>query len=395
MDIKLISGVLSNKIVLLTGAGGGIGFEAAKAFAEMGAKVLIAEINREKGIQAAAHINQLYQNKAEFFHTDLSNELAVKQLYENILSKYGCPDFVFNNAAIVITGSIGEVDVSEWDRSYSVNLKAPVLLTTLFLKQMKKRDSGCIIFVSSSGAAPYLGGYEVFKTAQTEFSSTLSLELEGTHIYAYTIAPGLVKTATAEKSIEVVSSKMNITLEQFYQMNAEFILDAEIAGKGFAVSVLKADEYHGQEISSIQALHDFDSQKQEKTLQNKEPFSAQKIEKIKKIIDTFRLQYSGWQERNIFERQWVLRDFKKSVGQSADAVQKEFQSIESEMESSGELRAIPENLLEKLKLYWQHQLKLLQGFEKNSARRTENSKIIQGWIDDIQAVLGETERPMQ
>lgn len=391
MEIKLIPEVLSNKTVLLTGAGGGIGFEAAKAFAEMGAKVLIAEINREKGIQAAAHINQLYPNKAEFFNTDLSNEADLGQLCENILFEYGCPDFIFNNAAMVVTGAIGEVDISEWDYSYAVNLKAPILLTTLFLKQMKKRNSGCIVFVSSSGAAPYLGGYEVFKTAQAEFSSTLALELEGTNIYAYTIAPGLVKTATAEKSIEVVASKMNVPLEQFYQMNADFILDAEIAGKGFAVSVLKADEYHGQEISSIQALHDFDSQGKENVLQGKEDVSTQEIERIKKIIDTFQSQYSGWQERNIFERQWVLRDFKKCVGQSADAVQKEFQNIENAIENNDGLRVIPKNLLEKLKLYWQRQLKLLQGFEKNSNRRAENSKIIQGWIDDIQAALGNVE----
>lgn len=118
----------------------GIGFEAAKAFVEMGAKVLIAEVDQEKGEKATTYINRQYHNAADFFHIDLANEIATKQLCEDILSKYGCPDIIFNNAAVVITGEIGEVNLEEWDLSYSVNLKAPIILTTLFLKKMRKRN---------------------------------------------------------------------------------------------------------------------------------------------------------------------------------------------------------------------------------------------------------------
>ena len=75
----------------------------------------------------------------------------------DILARFGCPDIIFNNAAAVITGKIGEVSIEDWDLRYAVNLKAP-----------------------------YLAAYETFKTAQTEFSSALSMELEGTHVYTYT-----------------------------------------------------------------------------------------------------------------------------------------------------------------------------------------------------------------
>ena len=180
--IVLNHNMLDGKIVLLTGAGGGIGFEAAKAFVEMGAKVLIAEVDQEKGEQVTTYINRQYHNAADFFPVDLANKIATEQLCEDILSKYGCPDIIFNNAAIVITGEIGKVNLEEWDLSYSINLKAPIILTTLFLKKMRKRNSGCIVFVSSSGAAPYLGAYEIYKTAQVEFCNALSMELEGTHV---------------------------------------------------------------------------------------------------------------------------------------------------------------------------------------------------------------------
>ncbi len=60
-----------------------------------------------------------------------------------------------------------------------------------------------------------MGAYEIFKTAQAELSNTLSMELENTNIYSYTISPGLVKTETAVKSIEIVSNSMNISMDEF------------------------------------------------------------------------------------------------------------------------------------------------------------------------------------
>ncbi|WP_346889836.1 SDR family NAD(P)-dependent oxidoreductase [Clostridium sp. UBA1056] len=388
MNRKLDCNILAGRIVLLTGAGGGIGFEAAKAFSEMGAKILIVEVNREKGTQAAEYINEIHFNSAEFFHADLSDESATKQLCEDILTKYGCPDIIFNNATVAIIGSIGTINIMDWDQSYAINLKAPILLTTLFLHQMKNRDSGCIVFVSSSGAAPYLGAYEIFKTAQVEFSNTLAMELEGTNVSAYTISPGLVKTNTAEKSIEIVASNMGMTVDEFYQMNASHILDVTDAGVGFAVSVLKAKEYHGQEISSIQALNDFDVQVKEPVImEEKCSISPLAIELISKIISTFQEQYEGWRNMNIFERQWVLRDFKKHMGISADTLQNEFLKFRNEINSEAGIQSISRNIFEKLQYYWEHQLKLLQGYEKNSERLAENSKTISEWITDIKTLL--------
>lgn len=386
--IVLNHNMLDGKIVLLTGAGGGIGFEAAKAFVEMGAKVLIAEVDQEKGEQVTTYINRQYHNAADFFPVDLANKIATEQLCEDILSKYGCPDIIFNNAAIVITGEIGKVNLEEWDLSYSVNLKAPIILTTLFLKKMRERNSGCIVFVSSSGAAPYLGAYEIYKTAQVEFCNALSMELEGTHVYTYTIAPGLVKTETAARSIETVAKAMGISTNEFYHQNEDHIIDVHDAGIGFAISVLKASEYHGQEISSIQALNEFHSSPALISSScDKEDNELPSVELLEKIINTFIIQYNGWQSRNIFERQWVLRDFKKYMGVPAETVKKEFDRIHKEIESGIGLRNISQKLFEKLLYYWKHQLKLLRGFEKDERKFIEYSQAISEWISDIQMLL--------
>ena len=185
---------LKDKVVLLTGAGGGIGLETAKALIFMGAKVIIAELDKQK-IHDAEHIltNQFGDHSAEFYQIDLSEEKQIYMLVSYIEEKYGCPDVLFNNAAITPIGAVEEVPIADWDKSYAVNFRAPLLLTQLLLPLMKRKNSGAIVFVSSSGAAPFMGAYEVFKTAQVELGTTLFGELENTNINVYSIGPGLVK----------------------------------------------------------------------------------------------------------------------------------------------------------------------------------------------------------
>lgn len=241
-NIKQYQNALSDKIVLITGAGGGIGLETAKYFAGMGAKVIILEIDREKGRCADREVNLISPDSAEFYRIDFSDESSIFEMREYVLDKYGCPDIVFNNAAALHLGDVGTVRNGDWDHAYQVNLKAPILLVDCFLEKMKQRNSGIFVFVSSSGA------YEIFKTAQAELSNTLSMELENTKIYAYTISPGLVKTETAIKSIEVVAKSMNISLNEFYEINQAHIIGVEEAAFGFALTVLYAEQYNGQEI---------------------------------------------------------------------------------------------------------------------------------------------------
>ncbi|MEG0547377.1 MAG: SDR family oxidoreductase [Coprobacillus sp.] len=370
---------LKDKKILLTGGAGGVGFETALSLAEMGAYVIIVDIDQEKGLKTAKYINDLYPNSTAFYKTDLSIESDVIDMCEDIVAKHGCPDVVFNNATIAIIGSLEKVNLVEWDISYSVNLKAPIILSHYFLPYMKERGEGCFVFVSSSGAAPFMGAYETFKTAQVELSATLALELEGTNVYSYTIGPGLVKTETAQRSIEVIALQMGMSIEEFYAMNESHIIDVKEAGLGFALSVLNAKKYHGQEISSIQVINDFDT----KEVSREEVLVVEK-ELLKRIILTFEDQYNGWKAMNIFERQWVFRDFKKIMGISADEVYSHFINIKQDLCG---LDKSDIYLFDNLKKYWIHQYDLLQGFEKNKEKREDSSVIINGWIQDLDNLL--------
>ncbi len=380
MDIQDFKGALAGKVVLITGAGGGIGLETAKCFAVMGARVVMLDIDREKGMRAEAAVRAIPGAVAEFYCIDLAEEGSFGAMKDYVIGKYGCPDIVFNNAAVLHLGAVGEVGSGDWDHGYRVNFKAPVLLVGCFLEEMKRRNSGVFVFVSSSGAAAYMGAYEIFKTAQGELAGTLAQELEGTGIRSYTIGPGLVKTDTARKSIAVVAEKMGLSEEAFYEMNKDHIISVEDAALGFALSVLHADEYNGQEIGSLQVLNGL-------APKGDDDAAALRVdaETLGRVVQTFGEQYKGWKERNVFERQWVLRDFRKCVGRPADEVQARMQEL---AQSGGLLTADDRSLLEALVHYWQHQDQLLQSFEKNQQKRQEFSRTIHGWIADLQALLG-------
>ena len=302
--LPYLKGGLNGKTIVLTGGGGGIGLEAEKA------------------------INELFNSPlVEFYEIDLSNEASVAEMCDYIQNKYGCPNVIFNNATMVKLGAIEKVDSVFWNKSYEINLRAPLLLAQRFINSMKKQNNGVIIFVPSSGASPYMGAYEVFKTAQVELCNTLSMELENTNVHAFTIGPGLVKTETAMNAIKTVATDMGMSTEEFYAMNKSHILDAESAGVGFALSVLRAEKYHGQEIGSIQVLLDYDLIQTDSVIEDDTVNLKMKKEIIPKILSTFKEQYQGWRNMNLFERQWVFRDFKKSMGMSAEQAFDKLQSI--------------------------------------------------------------------
>ena len=383
---------LLGKVVLITGAGGGIGFEAARALAYLGADVIIAEINKDKGLMAQNTINSMLDSdRVSFFHVDIANEKQIDDLFSFVVEKYGFLDVLFNNATITPMGAVDNVSIADWDKSYAVNLRAPVLLTQKFLPLMKQRNSGVIVFVPSSGAAPYMGAYEIFKTAQVELSNTLSGELENTDIITYSIGPGLVKTETAQKAIETVSSLMGMTLKEFYEINEKHILDAEMAGVGFALSVVNAKRYRGQEIGSTHALMDENMLKSERQIVHSAPLSEDTESlylHVKNIVEVFNEQYDGWLQKNIFERQWVLRDFKKTVGLSADSFQLLMSSV---LDSTDKKRIdmVVDNKpqFEKLQKYYIRLHKFMQGYEKNPDELKKNSLIIHDWINELQTVI--------
>jgi len=382
---------LQNKIVLITGGGGGIGIEASRAFAYMGAHVIIAEIDADRGMQAQKLINEENHNgTVDFFQIDITDEKQINKLYEYIMDKYTRLDVLINNAAIVPMGAIDTVSISDWDLSYAVNLRAPVLLTKKFISSMRD-TGGIIVFVPSAAPTPYMSAYEIFKTAQVEFCNTLCEEIDGTGIIAYSIAPGFVKTDTAVKAVEIVATSLGITTEDFYKSLEELITDAEIAGVGYAVSVVKAKQYNGKEIMSYQVLMESGliSGGKEKSNSTQTQVDFDNLSFLfKSIADVFFDQYQNWQKKKLFQKQFILSDFKKQMGLPAESFKIQIETLQGQIHNNEWGNFLDsKKMFIKWRCFYEHQIKLLQGYEKNAAQLASDTKLLNSWIENLQEII--------
>ncbi len=384
---------LQNKTVLITGGGGGIGMEASRAFAYMGAQVIIAEIDADRGNQVQKLIIEENLNgTVDFFQIDLTDEKQIDKLYEYIMDKYTRLDVLINNAAVVPMGAIEVVSISDWDLSYAVNLRAPVLLTKKFLPSMRN-TGGIIVFVPSAAPTPFMSAYEIFKTAQVEFCNTLCEEIDGSGIIAYSIAPGFVKTDSAVKAVEIVAASLGMTTEDFYKSLEEHITDAEIAGVGYAVSVVNAKQYNGKEIMSYQVLMESGlingGKEKSNSMQAQVDFDNLSF-LFQSIADVFFDQYQNWQKKKLFQKQFIFSDFKKQMGLPAESFKIHIETLQGQIH-----RKEWDNFLDskemfiKWRCFYEHQMKLLQGYEKNTEQLASDTKLLNSWIEILQEIIRE------
>lgn len=382
---------LLNKTILITGGGGGIGYEASRAFSYMGAKVILAEIDAEKGRHAQKLINEEYSNEnVDFFQIDISDEKQIDELYKYILDKYTQLDVIIHNAAVVPMGAIEKVSISNWDLSYAVNLRGPLILTQKFLPSMKN-TGGIIAFIPSATVTPYMAAYEIFKSAQVELCNTLFEELSGTNIIAYSIAPGFVKTETAIKAVGIVASSLGITTEAFFKSLEEVILDVELAGAGYAVSIVNAEKYKGQITSSYQVLLDagliIDNTVKQATMQTQVDY-ARLTSLFTSITEIFFDQYQNWQKKKLFQKQFILSDFKKQMGLSADNFKKQLEALQAQSQNhQWDNFLSSKEMFIKLQRFYEHQKALLQGYEKNVEQLAKDVKLLNSWIELLQNII--------
>ena len=399
---NLTQNSLKGEVAIVTGAGRGIGFEAARALVWLGANVVIAEIDEKNGKNAEEKINKEFgAGKALFVKIDIGNEKDIDKLAETVLEKLGKVDVVLNNATVFPMGAIKDTPIDSWDYSYRVNLRGPVVLARKFLPEMIGRKHGIFVCVSSSGAAPFMGAYEVFKTAQVELSNTISAEVEGTGVYAFTIGPGISKTPGFVEGGGKVASLMGMSLEQLFELNKNAQISPEAAGAGFAIAVALAKKYHGQETSSVQVLREagiplMDQEEirvqEQKLNQPQEAQVAESnenrsaVELYQVVAKTYAEQSEGWKKRNLFERQWVSRDFKKTTGLSIDEMQTTLNTLGNRLKNGASTAEFVEPL-NQLAGYYVHQAGQLKGFEKNPQKLEENLKVIDGWVNDATALV--------
>ncbi|HTP07780.1 MAG TPA: SDR family oxidoreductase, partial [Anaerolineae bacterium] len=366
---NLTRAALAHLVVVVTGAGGGIGYEAARALLWLGARVIIAEVDQRKGTEAAQCLTHEFgADNVLFVPTDVGSEEDVQHLAREAQHRFGQVDVVLNNATLAPLGKpVHESAINDWDVSYRVNLRGPVLLAQAFLPGMLARRHGIFACVSSKGSA-YMGAYESMKTAQVHLAETLDAELENTEVIAFTIGPGLVPTETALAGVQHLAPLMGLSLDEFYQMNQGAILSVEAAGAGFAAAIALAEQFKGQEISSLQALIAAQIEVPSQSTTEQTPSagaSTRALSLCQQVRRTLEEQAQGWQQRSIFERQWMLRDFKKNAGLPVEQWLTALAQLEQQLAVSQPINVKTLPPLDRLAEFYIHMGDLAKGYEKD------------------------------
>lgn len=379
---------LKGQTVIVTGAGGGIGFEGVRALAHLGAQVIIAERDRKLGRVAEDRINAAFGRQVcAFVETDVGDERSVARLARRVLRMHGRVDAVINNATVAPVGAVADVPIAEWDTSYHVNLRGPVLMARAFLPGMLARDSGVFLCVSSVGDK-FMGPYESLKTAQVHLGNTLAAELEGTGVIAFTLGPGLILTDTARSQIARLAPLYGQTVDEFYAMSREHMLSAEAAGTGYAAAIALAPRFRGQEISATAALIaagiDTGSQPGQPELSTAERERA--LQLCHDLHAALAGQAEGWAQRSMFERQWMQRDFQKYAGQPVDQVLAQLEQLTTALASDAPGWLPGVDLPAPLARYFEHYLEMARGYIKDPAVLAAQVAVIGGWIATARAL---------
>lgn len=195
---------LENKVAIVTGGSGYLGFEMAKALLEAGTKVVLLGTNQEK-IQRK--IQSLDTEKVEGFVCNVLDEQNVREVNNKILEKFKRIDILVNaaggnvpGATIGVGQNIFDLKLTEFRKVTDLNLNGTVLPTLIFAESMVKQQNGSIINISSMAAQRVLTrvvGYSAAKAAVENFTRWLAVEMghkfgEGIRVNA--IAPGFVLT---------------------------------------------------------------------------------------------------------------------------------------------------------------------------------------------------------
>ncbi len=188
----------TGKAVVVTGAAAGIGAACARAFAEAGAGVVLADLNEEKNRNTADLIMIDNDVRCVAHACNVANEADCESLIIRALDEFGRIDVLVNNAGIVSPGTILDLSPAEWDRVMDVNLRSYFVLTQIVAKAMIERGiAGSIVNMSSVNAELALPNHVAYVASkggvqQLTKASALGLAPHGIRVNA--IGPGSIMT---------------------------------------------------------------------------------------------------------------------------------------------------------------------------------------------------------
>jgi NAD(P)-dependent dehydrogenase (short-subunit alcohol dehydrogenase family) len=195
---------LSGKVVLITGAGSGLGEATAHAFARAGSNVACCDIDATAARRVSDAMSG-YDAQSVSFGCDVSDEKAVFDSVEQVANQFDRLDIVVNCAAVDHTVSVEEMTIGQWDQVIGVNLRGPFLFAKAVLPIMRRQGGGHIFNIASTAATrawANASAYHASKWGLVGFGRGLGVEGRADHVRVTTVIPGGMRTHFFDRFVE-------------------------------------------------------------------------------------------------------------------------------------------------------------------------------------------------
>jgi len=195
---------VADKVVLVSGAGSGIGRATAKLLAAEGATVIVTDINRPGGLETVQQIG----GKARFEEHDTAKEADWKRIIDEVMAREGRLDGLANNAGILgpYPSTFETETVEQWSRMLSINVEGVFLGCKYAVPAMCKSGGGSIVNTSSLAAlvgTPALSAYGASKGAVRQFTKTVAMDCarKGYKVRCNSVHPGVIMTPMGQAAM--------------------------------------------------------------------------------------------------------------------------------------------------------------------------------------------------